>query len=404
MNVGKSKDTNKGWEVKPSTGAHFDVLDGIRGIAILMVVFFHGFYVNPKSTSIFQVLGGRVIQNLNEGVPIFFVLSGFLISYPFFRKKHADARAWYVPGYWRRRIGKILPPFYLSLSIFTAILYFHYRNPEYLKAAGLWVTGLANFIQTSVPINDCYWSLIVEAQFYVFLPILFFLNRGLNLSKTCLTISIILLAVPLIVRQVTWPVSGGREELLLLTERFPCQLDFFAWGVFFAGIFTMLGNADSSRRPLACVGYTGIVFLIFTFCMLVVWTGLFNSVETPTRWSTESTHFLMGTSSFLLLFFVFDPQCLAARILSASYLRFIGIVSYEWFLFHQPVLFWFRGEFGSANGSIFKYLEVTVLPMALTFGLSVLVYRFFSFPLLNYIRGNKKNRPAPVARTLTGAL
>jgi peptidoglycan/LPS O-acetylase OafA/YrhL len=112
----------------------------------------------------------------------------------------------------------------------------------------------------------------------------------------------------------------------------------------------------------------------------------------------------MGTSSFLLLFFVFDPQCLAARILSASYLRFIGIVSYEWFLFHQPVLFWFRGEFGSANGSIFKYLEVTVLPMALTFGLSVLVYRFFSFPLLNYIRGNKKNRPAPVARTLTGAL
>ena len=47
----------KRWEVSASTGSHFDVLDGLRGIAILLVVVSHAFYVNPERGFISRVVG-----------------------------------------------------------------------------------------------------------------------------------------------------------------------------------------------------------------------------------------------------------------------------------------------------------------------------------------------------------
>jgi peptidoglycan/LPS O-acetylase OafA/YrhL len=75
-----------------------------------------------------------------------------------------------------------------------------------------------------------------------------------------------------------------------------------------------------------------------------------------------------------MLFFVFDPECLGSRILAHSSLRFIGIVSYEWFLIHQPVVYLFQDIFGQTHGSLVFYVLKTILPLVLTFGISVIVY------------------------------
>jgi hypothetical protein len=74
----------KRWEILPSTGGHLDVLDGLRGVAILLVVSYHALYTNPAS-GLLSRLAGDVFTAGWMGVPIFFVLSGFLISYPFFK-------------------------------------------------------------------------------------------------------------------------------------------------------------------------------------------------------------------------------------------------------------------------------------------------------------------------------
>ncbi|MEP6669623.1 MAG: acyltransferase [Chthoniobacter sp.] len=194
------------WEIKPSTGRHFDVLDGLRGVAILIVVAFHTLYTNPEHVGLSRA-AGYVIAAGWMGVPIFFVLSGFLISYPFFRGRNSDSRFWYPPGYARRRIGKIIPPFYLSILLFIGFYWCVSWDPACLTAAWKWATGLANFVPMPIGFNLSYWSLIVEAHFYVLLPVLFWMTRGLSVRHTTVILFLVFFMGPLIARHLTWPVA-----------------------------------------------------------------------------------------------------------------------------------------------------------------------------------------------------
>ncbi|HWY32143.1 MAG TPA: acyltransferase [Candidatus Acidoferrum sp.] len=383
------------WEIKSSTGKHFDVLDGLRGVAILMVVAFHTFYTNPESGVAVRAVAGLLGTGW-MGVPIFFVLSGFLISYPFFREREKNARFWYQSGYAARRIGKIMPPFYLSIMIFTLYYCCRFSDAAYLYTGLEWALGLPNFVLAPLRFNSSYWSLIVEAHFYVILPILFLLTRGLRARHTVTILFFMLLVVPLVTRQLTWPGEAvSKDTLGFLMSRFPCQLDFFAWGILFSGIYVSLSAVRDEVRLLSLLGYAGLALLIASIALYARWARLFNIDLQPARWSTEVFHLLPGASAFLMLFFVFDPYCIGSRILGHSSLRFIGIVSYEWFLFHLPVVYLFRDVFGRSHGSVVVYLLKTILPLALTFGFSVIVYRFFSLPLMKRIRGQSPTGKPP---------
>lgn len=382
----------KNWEIKPSTGGHFGVLDGIRGIAILMVVCYHTIYTNPHAGPRSRLVG-LFFMTGGMGVPIFFVLSGFLIAHPFFRQREADRQSWYVKGYTRRRVGKILPPFYLSLVIFVSYYFLRFSNPAYLLAGLQWALGLSNFILPAADLHAPYWSLLVELHFYVFLPVLFFLFRGRDSRPVSLFIFALLFFVPLITRQLTWPAETVPRNLVgFLMNRFPCSLDFFAWGVLFAGFFASRPIGIGRSERLRYFGYAGIVFLMVSIAINVFCLMRFDIINHPQRWTVEAFHLLPSLSTFLLLFFLFDPNCLGTRFFSLPPLRFTGIISYEWFLFHQPVVVLFRDIFGDTHGNIALYLAKTILPLALTFAFSVAVYRYFSFPLMQWCRGDQSKK------------
>jgi len=388
----------KRWEITASTGSHFDVLDGLRGMAILLVVVYHTLYTNPDSGPMSR-LAGYVITAGWMGVPIFFVLSGFLISYPFFKGRKSNPAFWYQRGYALRRVGKILPPFYLSIIIFILFYWWQFHDADYLTSAWKWATGLANFVEIPVPFNLSYWSLIVESHFYILLPLLFWLVRGRPVRESAGILFLILFAVPLVARQLLWPEGVMMapaypdplaKHLALVLARFPCQLDYFAWGVAFSGVFVMLDGAREQVRVLSLFGYLGVALLLVTLILWGLWARQFDIRACPTRWSVELSHLLPALAAFLLLFFVFDPQSLGSRFFALAPLRFTGIVSYEWFLFHGPLVSWFHDHFGPTHGSLMAYGWRTVAPLVVTFGFSVLVYRFFSLPILNAIRDRLK--------------
>jgi peptidoglycan/LPS O-acetylase OafA/YrhL len=388
-----NNDPIKNWEASTSTGKHFAVLDGMRGIAILMVVFTHTFYINPKSGPFFHYFAGLVASGW-MGVPIFFVLSGFLITYPFFRERAKDEQFWYLKDYSRRRIGKIIPPFYLSLIVMSVYYLIWFRDPMYLLAGLQWALGVPNFtVFTARAFSGPYWSLIVEIHFYLLVPLFFFVLRGLKPIHVALSIFAILWVVPFVVRQMTWPGDFALQDTILYyTRRFPCQLDFFAWGVLFAGGYVFWSDKRSKLRSLKFLGYAGLFLFAGTIFLDAYDFVRFPELYRETLGRIELFHFLAAVAPFLMLFFIFDPDCLGARFLSHPWLRFVGIVSYEWFLSHLPVVHLFRYLGGHAKGSLFMYLIITVLPLALTFLLSVVVYRYFSFPLLNWFRGGRSSR------------
>ena len=386
----------KRWEVSASTGSHFDVLDGLRGIAILLVVVSHAFYVNPERGFISRV-AGYVIEAGWMGVPIFFVLSGFLISYPFFQKRETNPQFWNQRGYAWRRLGKILPPFYLSIILFVAFFWFRQGDAGYVKSGLIWATGLGNFTLTQPSFNEYYWSLLVETHFYLVLPLLIWLFRGLNVRQLTIALFLVLFCVPLIARCLAWPTgafsfAGSDREFWLVLKRFPTQLDYFAWGVLLGGVFTSLKPVLEKLKALSALGYVGLAMLAVALIFWGAWVQQFGIRLNPTRWADEVRHFLPALSAFLMMFFIFDPQCFGSRILSNGWLRFTGIISYEWFLFHPPICHWCLERFGHANGNLFFYLLKITGPAALTFVFSALVYRYFSLPILNRIRDRLKAR------------
>ena len=388
----------KHWGINSSTGRHFAVLDGLRGMAILMVVVFHTFYTNPKNNFAGEMVG-HVIRGGWMGVPIFFVLSGFLITYPFFKGRFKNPTASGQPGFAWRRIGKIAPPFYLSLALFSCFYWFQKHDPEYFRAALIWAVGMGDYIlpqsvSPKVSFNLSYWSLVVEVHFYLLVPVLFFLTRKLSVRRTALLLFLFFMLLPLGVRMGAWHfesyfLNGGQLRFFL--ERFPFgQLDYFSWGVGFAGFYAAAESNREKYKRLASLGYLGLALLAVTLLLWSLACLNYGIHDMSMLWSIEGFRFLSAFSGFLLLFFVFDGDALGSKCLGCQSLQFIGLVSYEWFLFHGPIVSWFHESAGRTEGSVLAYVWKTVLPLAVTFVFSALVYRYFSLPILNRVRDGLK--------------
>jgi peptidoglycan/LPS O-acetylase OafA/YrhL len=83
-----------------------------------------------------------------------------------------------------------------------------------------------------------------------------------------------------------------------------------------------------------------------------------------------------------LLCYIADPRHPRAQLLARPWLRWCGIISYEWYLFHQPIIFWARTSFGPAGGNVLKYGLVAGGSFVVGLAVAILVYRCFSLPIL----------------------
>lgn len=168
----------------------FKNLDSIRSIAFFSTFLAHAF--DTKYEEVKKSLFYNWIISFSEvfsfGVPLFFVLSGFLITYLMFyefeKNKKFNLRFFYI-----RRILRIWPLYYLI--IITGFFVFPFirniiLNDDYAETANLWMylLFLGNFdqiIQQALPIGiglGVTWSVSVEEQFYLFWPLLFILFPG----------------------------------------------------------------------------------------------------------------------------------------------------------------------------------------------------------------------------------
>jgi peptidoglycan/LPS O-acetylase OafA/YrhL len=367
------------WHVDPSANRNYDFIDGLRGLAILMVLACHSFYAKAP-----DALPGRFLLSfagtLGGGVGLFFTLSGFLISWPFWKRKVNRAESLIPPGYGWRRFWKIYPPLALSVLLLTPCYVLWLGDgSSFVHVAIQWLTGVAFLMPVSGKFNPVMWSLVVEIHFYLILPLLFLLTKPLP-ARTCLwVISLFLFAVPILIQALTGLAPTFTPEI---NDPFFIGLSSFCFGVGVAGI----DNLKIWNKSWVRIGDAGWFVMLLGLAGLA-WVRLNPQAHAAILPYLSYWTFTLGTGC--LLCYAAEPQNRRVRWLCAPWLRWCGIISYEWYLFHQPIIMWTREFFGAANGDVFKYGLILSVPLMVSLAFSAFVYRKFSLPILQYGRAKK---------------
>ena len=182
----------------PGERPHLPALDGLRGVAIALVVLHNS--GAPQGD-----LGSRTIRAFDiavgvgwVGVQLFFVLSGFLITGILLDTKAAPN---FFGAFYMRRVLRIFPLYYASLLGFFVIAPLLLRMPAWFEEQRgaqiyywLYVSNWSALFGRGVTGLSHFWSLAVEEQFYLVWPLVVFATTTRNLARVCAAVAVASLA------------------------------------------------------------------------------------------------------------------------------------------------------------------------------------------------------------------
>lgn len=375
-------------QTRASLSTHLPALDGIRGLAVLIVVFHNvadkgvGEVENALLKLILMVADSGWI-----GVELFFVLSGFLITGILLDGKNSQHQ---LRNFYIRRGLRILPLYYIFLIIIFIILPLIGMVPSWLdhtREHEVWYwLYLINWVQPFY--NDIemghFWSLAIEEQFYLLWPILVIHVSTKRLVSVCM--GLIISAIMVRFSFVTYLPEIGEKIAYTFTI---ARYDALAVGALVAIIFRNNEWFEQSRKYILKIT---IVLLITIACLTWV-----NRAFAP---ASGYVGFINQTLIALLCGIVIFSSVIAHTtqpsyqnsLLSSMLLRSFGKYSYAIYIIHVPIKFIWFPQF-ALDPMAFNGLS-KLLPMAFNFScvllissaLAYLSWRIIEQPCLRYKR------------------
>ena len=299
-------------------------LDGLRAFSVFAVILGH--------SDVPYLRYVPFLRNGGEGVAVFFVLSGFLITHLLLKELNRfgdiDLKQFYF-----RRTFRIFPPFYVFLAAVAILAGFHRvaASPAALLAAATYTWNYVP-IPTNWILGHC-WSLSLEEQFYLLWPAsMAFFSKRTNL-RLCAAV-ILLSPASRVVTYFAWPAMRTHLDMMLHTH-----LDTIMTGCLLSLVLDrklvpgLIRRAMDWRAPAAA-----LLFLM--------------AIETPVTLRASSAYRLIAGYSLenlaiavIVVYSVFQYSSPLGRLLNLRPVRHLGMISYSLYLWQQfytgPYTRWF---------------------------------------------------------------
>jgi peptidoglycan/LPS O-acetylase OafA/YrhL len=344
--------------MRVSKPSYFPSLDGLRVIAASMIFLSHHWQRFPLDSNLLK----QVFIEFHAGVPIFFVLSGFLIGYRYFNSQDLSWK--WIKQFWVKRLARIYP-LYLILSV-VVMMQVQSTDLDWFFNLSL-LKGLFSSYKFSGIAPA--WTLTVEMMFYLFVPLIFYWWK----------------------RRVWWLLAVGFFTigllLVVIGENFVFHSFFDSFK--FMSVYTFFGRSfefligvwlgvkmlsKQSGRPsyplktigglvLTALSFSGMVFLQ---PMSVDKVGLLH----PYGFLLNNYGFALGI--MLVIWGLITERAILARLLGFKVFRILGKSSYAFFLMHYTIIIiWVSSMVGDNYFMVFSSMWI----------LSILVHLFIEQPL-----------------------
>lgn len=312
-----------------------DVLDGLRGIAISLVVWYHAWLVSGMSAGFLNFIP----QAGFLGVDLFFFISGFCLFFPYARADAEGRPAQTTRRFFARRAAKIVPSYLFALIIFAAVYRDRFASPA--DAATQLASHLA-FVHTLNPatfggISGPLWTIGVEVQFYAVFPL----------------IAIVFRKAPFLTYLGLFAIGEGYrlgiaaahlDSTFWAFNQLPGYIGIFGAGMLAARLFVSVRrHASELDRPVVTTVALVAAAVAIGGLAQVAWVDQTSGIDACYAW-VNAHRFAIG------------PLCIALAVTTAFAagpwrslvamrpLVFLSVISYNLYLWNLEIVFWLHNS------------------------------------------------------------
>jgi peptidoglycan/LPS O-acetylase OafA/YrhL len=310
-----------------------DVLDGLRGLAIALVVWYHAWLVSGQGVAPLNFVAEAGFL----GVDLFFFISGFCLFYPYAKADRAGRKGPTTRRFFVRRAVKILPSYFLALAVFAVVYHARFASPA---EAAVQIASHLTFLHTLSPltfgaISGPLWTIGVEVQFYLLFPLIcpFFRKRPVVAYG-------LLIAFSELYRFVVGHTGLGSTFLFI--NQLPAYLDVFGSGMFASYVFTTLGHPATARsRQLYTIGSIAAFAVVIAALAEVTAISRAADIYAAYDW-VNAGRIAIGPLCVILALSTSFAVRRWRSVVSSRVLAFLSMISYNLYLWNLEIVVWYH--------------------------------------------------------------
>jgi peptidoglycan/LPS O-acetylase OafA/YrhL len=340
------------------------VLDGIRGLAALLVLWAHFPQIDGGLLLGYFQQASRVFYAGYLGVDIFFALSGFLITRILLKEKQSGTLSF--SRFYLKRSLRIFPLYYLVIILVGVFI-----SWENLGWSAAYLSNYYFAFDHAPNALRHTWSLCVEEHFYLFWPLVI---SFMSLRNSKIFIAFVIPALSIISALVALTMSD--EGVLLVNKATHIRILTLSLG-------SLLAFHEPALKTISKAAIRSLTIVGFTLLIALSCAHFYDDIllVTLSRYITSAGLSIVFLTLLLSLSFSNSSQVFV-RFFHNQVFTFFGKISYGVYLYHLPILYYFNVS--HMDGATPISIQLAAFLLLLSIAIPVVSFYAFEKPILEY--------------------